>query len=58
MKDFKKFDYGKFRIEFRVEKDGELRLLKKKIDSVDQALKETEILRDCGYSDVKIINNK
>ena len=53
----KKFNYGNYLIEYRKSKDGLLHILKKKIDDVDNALKESYKLKDLGYHDVKIIKN-
>lgn len=54
----KAFDYGNYLIEFRTERGGELKFLKKKVNLLEDALKEAGILRDCGYSDVLIRNYK
>ena len=50
----KTFIYGKYVLEFRPSKDGELKFLKKKIDDVDTAMKEAAKLRDLGYDGVMI----
>jgi hypothetical protein len=50
----KKFDYGKFYIEYRKERNGLLHFLKKKIDNLEDALKESNKLRDLGYHDILI----
>lgn len=49
-----KFDYGRFRIEYRFDRDGVLLFLQKKIDNVDDALREANDLNDKGYHDVLI----
>ena len=56
MKD--KFDYGEYIVSFRKERDGLLHFLKKKIDTLDSALKEHKKLQDSGYHDVLIKKNK
>lgn len=48
------FNYGKFIIEFRTSKDGDLRFLKKKLEFLDEALIECSKLRDLGYDRVMI----
>lgn len=53
----KKFEYGKFLIEFRTERDGLLHFLKKRVDVLEEALKEASKLRDLGYHDITIRNN-
>ena len=45
-------------VEYRINQGGELRFLKKKIDDLDDALKEASKLRDMGYSDVMIRKNE
>jgi hypothetical protein len=50
----KQFDYGNYIISYRKEKDGLLHFLKKKIDNLDDALKEHHKLQDLGYHDVLI----
>lgn len=49
-----KFDYGDFTIEYRKERDGLLNFLKKKIVNIDDALKESNKLKDLGYHDILI----
>lgn len=49
-----KFDYGNFCIEYRKERDGFLNFLKKRIMTTDDALKESDKLKDLGYYDVLI----
>lgn len=50
----KQFDYGNYIISYRKEKDGLLHFLKKKIDNLDDALREHHKLQDLGYHDVLI----
>jgi hypothetical protein len=50
----KNFNYGKYILEYRPIKNGELKFLKKKIDDVDTAMKEAAKLRDLGYDSVTI----
>lgn len=54
MNNTKNFDYGNYIISFRKEKDGLLHFLKKKIATLDEALKEHHKLQDLGYHDVLI----
>lgn len=49
-----KFDYGNYIIEYRKEKNGPLHFLKKKIEELDEALRESNKLKDLGYYDVLI----
>lgn len=57
MKNTKKFDYGRFLIEYRNDSGGPLFFVKKKIDDIDVAMKEANMLKDRGYSDVMIRQN-
>lgn len=57
MKNKRKFDYGKYIVEYRYEKGGELYFLRKKIMNTDEALKEANILRDKGYDGIMIREN-
>jgi hypothetical protein len=52
------FNYGDFLLEYRKEKNGLLHILKKKINDLDMALKESHKLQDLGYHDVKIFKNE
>lgn len=52
MKD--KFDYGNYIIEYRRDKNGFLFFLEKRILDIDDALKESNKLKDKGYHDVMI----
>ncbi len=52
------FDYGNYVIEYRKEKGGYLFFLKKKIEDVDNALKECHKLQDLGYHDVLITKHE
>jgi hypothetical protein len=54
----KKFDYGDFLIEYRLEKNGILLFLKKKITDIEIAIKEANTLKDKGYYDVLIKMNE
>jgi hypothetical protein len=49
-----KFNYGNYIISYRKEKDGLLHFLTKKIDALEDALKEHHKLQDLGYYDVLI----
>lgn len=48
------YDYGNFCIEYRKEKNGFLYFLKKKILNIDDAMKESNKLKDMGYHDILI----
>lgn len=52
-----KFDYGKYVISYREDRDSELLFLKMKIDNVDDALKEAARLNDIMCHDVLIKTN-
>jgi hypothetical protein len=49
-----KFNYGNYIISYRKEKDGLLHFLTKRIDTLENALKEHHKLQDLGYHDVLI----
>lgn len=49
-----KFDYGDYIIEYRKDKNGFLYFLEKRIFDIDEALKESDKLKDLGYHDVMI----
>jgi hypothetical protein len=49
-----KFNYGNYIISYRKEKDGLLHFLTKRIDTLEDALKEHHKLQDLGYHDVLI----
>lgn len=53
----KKFNYGNFLIEYRIERGGLLSFLKKNIKDSEEALKEANKLKDLGYHDVQIRRN-
>lgn len=50
----KQFDYGDFFIEYRPNRNGVLLFLKKKLNDIDSAMKEADILKNKGYNDVMI----
>lgn len=54
----RKFDYGNFLIEYRHNRGEILHFLKKKILSIDEALKESDKLKNNGYADVIIRKNE
>ena len=49
-----KQDFGNFTIEYRKERNGLLHFLMKKILNIEDALKESDKLKDMGYYDVLI----
>lgn len=53
-----KFDYGEYLIEYRTDRFAPLSILKKTINSVDDAVKESDSLKNKGYHDVLIRKNK
>lgn len=53
-----KFDYGEYLIEYRTDRFAPLSILRKTINSVDEACKESESLKNKGYHDVLIRRNK
>lgn len=48
------FDYGAYIVEYREEKDGPLKFLRKKITDLDVVLNEANRLKDAGNHDVLI----
>lgn len=48
------FDYGRYLLEYREDKDSVLLFLKKTISDVDEALREADKLKDKGFHDVMI----
>lgn len=58
MKNNKAFDYGDYIVEYRLKKDEPVSFLRKKINTVDAAMKEADELKGKGYHDVLIRTNK
>lgn len=49
-----KQNFGNFTIEYRKERDGFLHFLRKTIMDTEEALKESNKLKDLGYHDILI----